>query len=141
MIWFDAALEYPADDALLRRCAASLFGLGTQSVAVVHDKGDVRDATVTCVVGGGSEHKYSQIVTLYLREVIQQPDAVESGTRLARLLDRSLLLANDATADPYSFILASRTGARSIVSVNREALDENGRYVISRQEGRERAGP
>lgn len=131
MIWFDASLEYPADDDLLRRCVASLLGLGTQSVDIVHDIGKLRDAPVTCLVHGGSEGAYSQIVTLYLREIIQQPDAVESGTRLARLLDRSLLLANDATADPYSFILAPRTGARSIVSVDREALDEDGRYVIS----------
>lgn len=133
MIWFDASLEYPAQDALLRHCVASLLGLDPQSVDVVHDISEVRDAPATCFVHGGLEDAYSQILTLYLREAVQ-PDAVESGARLAQLLGRCVLLANDATADPYSFILMSGSGARSIVSVDREALDENRRYVISARE-------
>ncbi|MBN9220239.1 MAG: hypothetical protein J0I79_20025 [Mesorhizobium sp.] len=134
MIWFDAALEYPADDELLRRGIAALLGLEASEVDVVHDMGGLRDAPVTCLVRDGSGHAYSQMVSLYLATDVQQPDAVESGARLARLLDRSLLLANDATADPYSFILATRTGAWSVVSVDRAALDEHGIHVISTQE-------
>ncbi|TPM34246.1 hypothetical protein [Mesorhizobium sp. B2-3-4] len=134
MIWFDAALEYAADDELLRRCVAMLLGLGTGGVEVVRNIGKSRDAPATCLVGGGSQGAYSQIVTLHLSPASRQPDAVESGMRLARLLGRSLLLANDATADPYSFLLASRAGTLSTVSVDRKELDEHNRYAILTRE-------
>ncbi|MDF3218526.1 MULTISPECIES: hypothetical protein [Mesorhizobium] len=134
MIWFDAALEHPADDDLLRHCVAAVLELSAQSVDVVHSVAELGDAPATCVVDGASEDAYSQLVTIYLSDMFQQPDAVESGARLARLLDRSLLLANDATADPYSFILVSRTGGQSVVSVASDELDENGRYIILKPE-------
>uniref|UniRef100_UPI0013D46E10 hypothetical protein n=1 Tax=Acinetobacter baumannii TaxID=470 RepID=UPI0013D46E10 len=76
-----------------------------QSVDVVHAIGDLRDAPVTCLVEGASEHAFSQIMTLYLPENFRRPDMIESSARLARSLERSLLLANDSTADPYSFVL------------------------------------
>jgi len=135
MIWFDAALEHPADDDLLRRCVAALLGLDMQSVDVVHAIGELRDAPVTCLVENASERAFSQIMTLYLQETFRQPDMLESGARLARSLDRSLLLANDSAADPYSFVLVSRTGALSVVSVDPVELDENGRYLIATREG------
>ncbi|MDK4723617.1 hypothetical protein PH552_30120 [Rhizobium sp. CNPSo 3968] len=135
MIWFDAVLEHPADDDLLRGRIAAMLDLRTQSVDIVHDIGEMRDAPVTCVVGGASEDAYSQIVTIYLSGDLQQPDIIESGARLARLLGRSLLLADDATSDPYSFILVSETGVRSVVSVDPGELDMHDRYVIqARQE-------
>ncbi|KAA1178914.1 hypothetical protein FP026_19470 [Rhizobium tropici] len=115
---------------------AALLDLHTQSVDVVHDIGEMRGASVTCVVAGASEDAYSQIVTIYLSGDRQQPDIIEGGARLARLLGRSLLLANDATADPYSFILVSRTGVRSVVSVNPGELDTHDRYVIPKQQER-----
>ncbi|RAX43443.1 hypothetical protein DQ393_00865 [Rhizobium tropici] len=114
---------------------AAMLDLRTQSVDIVHDIGEMRDAPVTCVVGGASEDAYSQIVTIYLSGDLQQPDIIESGARLARLLGRSLLLADDATSDPYSFILVSETGVRSVVSVDPGELDMHDRYVIqARQE-------
>ncbi|AYG68190.1 hypothetical protein CCGE531_10585 [Rhizobium sp. CCGE531] len=113
---------------------AAMLDLGMQSVDIVHDIREMRDAPVTCVVGGTSEDAYSQIVTIYLSENFQQPDIIESGARLARLLGRSLLLANDATPDPCSFILVSETGgAQSVVSVDPDELDTHERYVIPKQ--------
>jgi hypothetical protein len=134
MIWFDACLEHPADDDLLRRCIASMLDLDSGNVDVVHGIEEMRDARITCVVDGTAEDAYSQMVTIYLSESFQLPDIVESASRLAELLDRSLLLANDATANPYSFILVSKTGAQSVVSVDPDALDLHDRYIISKQE-------
>ncbi|MFT4184075.1 MAG: hypothetical protein QM636_19400 [Rhizobium sp.] len=135
MIWFDAALEHPADDELLRRSVAALLEREAPSVDVVHGIEDMRDAPITCVVRDGSADDYSQSVTLYLSEAFRQPDIIESGARLAQLLGISLLLANDAAADPFSFILVSRNGARSVVSVDPGELDRNGRYRIVKTEG------
>lgn len=134
MIWFDAVLEHPADDELVRRCFAALLEQDVEGVDVVHGVENMRNAPVTCVVHEGSANDYSQLVTTYLAEAFRQPDILASGARLAQLLDRSLLLANDATANPYSFILVSRTGALSIVSVDPEALDTHDRYIILKQE-------
>uniref|UniRef100_UPI0013D5F2E0 hypothetical protein n=1 Tax=Klebsiella aerogenes TaxID=548 RepID=UPI0013D5F2E0 len=89
---------------------------------------------VTCLVEGASEHAFSQIMTLYLPENFRRPDMIESSARLARSLERSLLLANDSTADPYSFVLVSKTGALSVVSADPAEWDENGRYLIATRE-------
>lgn len=134
MIWFGAALEYSADDALLRRSVAALLKQEAESVDVVHGIENMRDAPITCVVHDGSADDYSQLVTIYLAEALPQPDIIESGARLAQLLGRSLLLANDATADPFSFILVSGNGARSVVSVDPDELDRNDRYCIVKTE-------
>jgi hypothetical protein len=41
-----------------------------------------------------------------------------------------MLLPDDATANPYSFVQVSATGQPSVVLVDPEQLDERGRYVI-----------
>ncbi|MFK0163077.1 hypothetical protein [Rhizobium sp. NPDC090279] len=130
MIWFDAALEYPADDELLERCVAAVLSEDVESVDIVHGIENMQNAPITCVVHDGSPGEYSQLVTIYLSEDFRQPDIIESGARLAQLLERSLLLANDATTDPFSFIFVSKTGARSMVSVDADELDRNDRYRI-----------
>ncbi|WP_431121082.1 hypothetical protein [Variovorax paradoxus] len=139
MIWFDASLESPADDGLLQRCIAAMLNVSTESVEVVHSIREVEDAPVTCVVEPHSVDSYSQLITLYLPEALPRPDVPEAAARLARTLDRSLLLANDETANPYSFIRVSNTGQCSVVLVDPDELDENDRYVI-REPGRENDG-
>lgn len=130
MIWFDASLESPADDGLLQRCIAEMLDISAESVDVVHSIGEIEDAPVTCVVERHSADSYSQLIALYISESLPRPDVSEAAVRLARMLDRSLLLANDATANPYSFVLVSNTGRRAAVWVDPGELDENDRYVI-----------
>lgn len=130
MIWFDASLESPADDGLLQRCVAAMLGLRDEDVDVVHSIGEIEGAIATCVVEGSSADSYSQLITLYISEALQVPDVPKAAARLARALDRSLLLVNDATANPYSFIRVSNTGRQSAVMVDPAELDENDRYVI-----------
>ncbi|MDP9927989.1 hypothetical protein [Variovorax paradoxus] len=139
MIWFDASLESPADDGLLQRCIAAMLNISSENVDVVHSISDIKDALATCVVEAHSAESYSQLITLYLPEALPRPDVPEAAARLARTLDRSLLLANDETANPYSFIRVSNTGQCSVVLVDPDELDENDRYVI-REPGRENDG-
>lgn len=130
MIWFDASLERPADDGLLQRCIAAMLNFSTESVDVVHSISEISDAPVTCIVEAHSPHKYSQLITLYISEPLPRPDVPEAAAHLAQTLDRALLLANDETANPYSFVRVSNTGQRSVVLVDPDELDENNRYVI-----------
>jgi len=58
------------------------------------------------------------------------PSILEAVGRLARLLQRWLLVANDGTANPYSFIPMSGLGHSSVVLVDPGELDKNNRYVI-----------
>jgi hypothetical protein len=50
---------------------------------------------------------------------------LERASRLAAALDTSLLLGNDATANPYSFVHVSSGGQQSVVLVDPDELDEN----------------
>jgi hypothetical protein len=107
-----------------------MLDISAESVDVVHSIGEIEDAPVTCVVERHSADSYSQLIALYFSESLPRPDVSEAAVRLARMLDRSLLLANDATANPYSFVLVSNTGRRAAVWVDPGELDENDRYVI-----------
>ena len=133
MIWFDASLYEPADDRTLQRAIAAMLGVAEESVSVVHSIDEIETAPVTCVAGSSTADTYSQLITLYLPEPLPNLDIVEGASRLAIALDRSLLLTNDATANPYSFIQVSNSGQRSVVLVDPEELDEKNRYVIREQ--------
>ncbi|WP_368516964.1 hypothetical protein [Rhizobium sp.] len=131
MIWFDAALEKHADDDLLRRSIAAVLGIDTDSVDVIHDIAQIADMPATCLVTSGSFDDYSQIISIYHSNDLPPPPLLDAASQLARLLQRSLLVANDETTNPYSFILISGTGEPSVVLVDPDALDENDRYVIT----------
>ena len=133
MIWFDASLYEAADDRTLQRGIAEMLGVAEESVDVVHSINEIETAPVTCVVDNSTANTYSQLITLYLPEPLPSLDIVESASRLAIALDRSLLLANDATANPYSFVQISNSGQRSVVLVDPDELDGNDRYVIQEQ--------
>lgn len=130
MIWFDACLESPANDDLLQGCIAAILGISNKDVDVVHSIGEIGTAIATCVVALHSAESYSQLVTLYLSEDFPVPGVPEAAARLALALDRSLLLANDESANPYSFVRVSNTGRQTVVLVDPDELDENDRYVI-----------
>ncbi|MBN6150736.1 hypothetical protein JR065_10320 [Xanthomonas sp. AmX2] len=130
MIWFDAALDHPADDRLLQRCVAAMLGLPSERVDVVHSVGEIGDAPATCVVEVRADARYSQLVTFYLAEALPRPEVSEAAVRLARTLDTSLLLVDDETANPYSFVRVASSGRRSVVLVDPDELDKNDRYVV-----------
>ncbi|MGY5804842.1 hypothetical protein ACXHMN_26175 [Rhizobium sp. LEGMi12c] len=131
MIWFDASLEKQADDDLLRRSIATVLDTHADSVDVIHDIAQIADKPITCLVASESFADYSQIVSIYHSGDLHPPPILEAASQLARLLRRSLLMANDETANPYSFILISSTGESSVVLVDPDELDKNGRYVIT----------
>ncbi|MDR6820877.1 hypothetical protein J2X76_006077 [Neorhizobium sp. 2083] len=130
MIWFDAVLERPIEDERLQRGIAAMLAISFDSVSVVHSISEIGSLPVTCVVEPGSADPYSQLITIYLSEPLEHPDILESASRFAVIFDTSLLLANDATANPYSFVKVSSGGQQSVVLVDPDELDENERYVI-----------
>ncbi|OED01650.1 hypothetical protein A9Z06_04270 [Rhizobium sp. YK2] len=85
----------------------------------------------TCLVTWGSFDDFSQTISIYHSNDLHPPPLLDSASQLARLLQRSLLIANDETTNPYSFILISGAGEPSVVLVDPDALDENDRYVIT----------
>lgn len=125
-----ASLDSPAGDGLLQRCIAAMLGLRDEDVDIVHSIGEIEGAIVTCVVGGSSADSYSQLIALHISEALPVPGVPKGAARLARALDRSLLLANAATANPYSFIRVPNAGRQSVVRGDPAELDENDGYVI-----------
>jgi hypothetical protein len=132
MIWFDASLSQPAGDEALQRGIAVTLGIAKDGVNVVHSIEEIEASAVTCVVENSTTdaHAYAQLITIYLPEAFPSPTILESASRLATALDRSLLLVNDATANPYSFVHVSHTGQHSVVLVDSDELDGKERYVI-----------
>ncbi|MBN8949079.1 MULTISPECIES: hypothetical protein [unclassified Rhizobium] len=133
MIWFDALLEKTADDDLLRRCIAVVLNIDARGLDVIHDMDQISDAPVTCLVTLEALGDYSQMISIYHTGDLHPMPILEAANRLARLLETSLLVANDDTANPYSFIRISRLGQASVVLVDPDELDKNGRYVIAGQ--------
>jgi hypothetical protein len=131
MIWFDALLEKPANDDLLRRGISALLNVDPDSIAIIRDIAELADMPATCLVALESVHDYSQLISIYHSGDLRPPPILEAATRLALLLERSLLVANDEAADPYSFILISKSGQRSVALVDHDELDANNRYVIT----------
>jgi hypothetical protein len=130
MIWFDTSLDKPVDDEALQRGIAATPAVALESVVVVHSTAEIGTLPVTCVVEPSTADAYSQVITIYLSEPSASPDILESASRLAIALDRSMLVANDETANPYSFVHISNGGQRSVVLVDPDELDENDRYLI-----------
>lgn len=132
MIWFDASLSEPAGDEALQRGIAVMLGVAKDGVNVVHSIEEIDASAVTCVVESSTTdaHAYAQLITIYLPEAFPSQAILESASRLATALDRSMLLVNDATANPYSFVHVSHAGQHSVVLVDPDELDGKGRYVI-----------
>ena len=120
MIWFDAVLERPIEDERLQRGIAAILAVSCDHVAVVHSINEIGSLLVTCVVAPASAD-HSQLIAIYLSEPLEHPDIVESASRLAVIFDTSLL-ANDATANPYSFVKVSSGREQSVVA----PADRNG---------------
>jgi hypothetical protein len=130
MIWFDAVLNEPAGDGMLRHGVAAMLGVAEDKVKIVHHIEDIDAAAITCVVEDSTAVTHPQLITFYLPESFPSPAIPESAARLAAALGRSMLLPDDATANPYSFVQASAAGKLSVVLVDPDQLDERGRYVI-----------
>jgi len=130
MIWFDAALNEPVDDGTLRHGVAAMLDVAEHQVKIVHSIGDIDAAEITCVAEDSTADTYPQLITFYLPESFPSLDILASASRLAAALGRSMLLPNDATANPYSFVHVSDAGQASVVLVDPGELDGRGRYVI-----------
>lgn len=130
MIWFDAVLNEPAGDGMLRQGVAAMLGVAEDKVKIAHNIEDIDAAAITCVAEDSTADTHPQLITFYLPETFPGADIVESAARLAAALGRSLLLPDDTTANPYSFVYVSATGQPSVVLVDPDQLDERGRYVI-----------
>jgi len=130
MIWFDAVLSEPAGDGMLRQGVAAMLGVAEDMVKIVHNIEDIDAAAITCVAEDSTADTHPQLITFYLPETFPTPDILESAARLAAALGRSMLLSDDATANPYSFVQVSPAGGPSVVFVDPDQLDERGRYVI-----------
>jgi hypothetical protein len=130
MIWFDALLDRPVDDETLQRGIAATLAVALENVVVAHSIAEIGTPPVTCVVEPSTADAYSQVITIYLSEPSAHPDTLDSASRLAKALDRSMLVSNDETANPYSFVHISNGGQRSVVLVDHDELDEHDRYLI-----------
>ncbi|ABC94442.1 hypothetical protein RHE_PF00554 (plasmid) [Rhizobium etli CFN 42] len=97
---------------------AAMLAISCDRVAIVHIINEIGSLPVTCVVEPGSVDPYSQLITIYLSEPLEHPDILESASRLAVIFDTSLLLANHATTNAYSFVRVSSNGQQSVVLVD-----------------------
>ena len=136
MIWFDAALEQDVGAEPLRRGLSTLLEVNYDAVKVVHDITEMRnDDPATCLVDSRSGEAFSQIISIYLTIPIPERGILDGASRLAKLLQVRLLLADDESQDPYAFILVSTAGSMTKVEVDAEELDLNNRYVIFEPNG------
>ncbi|MGO1072198.1 hypothetical protein [Lysobacter sp. CA199] len=131
MIWFDAALEEPVSAEALRRSLSTMLDTGYDGVSVIDDIAQTRfEDPVTCLTDLRPRGSFSQVISIYQEPMPTSLSILDGASRLAQLLQVRMLIANDETVDPYSFILVSKAGATAAVQIDMEALDQHDRYVI-----------
>lgn len=130
MILFGAALEKKASDEQLRDALAIVFSVVHDAVKIIHSITEIKDDLITCCVYEQSEGAFSQYFEVYHVDPPSNLGISKIAISLAMVLATPLLIANDETANPYSFILVSPTGSMSVVNVDPDELDENERYII-----------
>lgn len=132
MIWLDAAPERPVDATLMKNVLAAVLRVDTSTIEVVNDLSQAQDKAVLCVICEGDGSDFSQVVSIYVKEYLTPPSLLEGGLQIARFAQTSILLPNDESADPCSFVLASPSGSLVNVLVD---TDQRDRYVIVAYEG------
>ncbi len=107
----------------------------TSAIEVVSDMSEAQGKPVLCVVYEGDGSDFSQIISIYLEDGLARPSLLEGGSKIAKLVETAMLLPNDKSANPYSFVLASSSGSLVNVLVDSDQLDEHDRCVIVAYDG------
>jgi hypothetical protein len=135
MIWLDATPERPMDATLLKNALAAMLLVDTSAIDVVNDLSQAQDKAVLCVIYEGDGSDFSEVISIYVKEELTPPSLLEGGAQIAKFAQTSILLPNDESADPYSFVLASPSGSLVNVRVDADQLDQHDRYVIVAYDG------
>jgi hypothetical protein len=135
MIWLDAAPERPVDATLMKNALAAVLRVDTSAIEVVNDLSQAQDKTVLCLIHEGDGSDFSQLVSIYAKEELTPPGLLEGGSQIARFVQTAMLLPDDESANPYSFVLASPSGSLVNVLVDADELDQHDRYVIVANDG------
>ncbi|MEZ2223299.1 hypothetical protein [Rhizobium sp. RCC_161_2] len=135
MIWLDAAPERPVDATLMKNALAAVLRVDTSAIEVVNDLSQAQDKAVLCIIHEGDGSDFSQVVSIYVKEELTPPGLLEGGSQIANFAQTAILLPNDESANPYSFVLASPSGWLVNVLVDANQLDRHDRYVIAACEG------
>lgn len=130
MIWLDAAPERPVDATLMKNALAAVLRVDPSAIEVVNDLSQAQDKAVLCVIHEGDGSDFSQLVSIYTKEELTPPSLLEGGSQIARFVRMAMLLSDDESANPYSFVLASPSGSLVNVLVDADELDQHDRYVI-----------
>ncbi|MCJ9755642.1 hypothetical protein MOV66_03215 [Agrobacterium sp. SHOUNA12C] len=135
MIWLDVAPEQPMDATLIKNALAAVLRVDTSAIEVVNDLSQAQDKAVLCVIHDGDGSDFSQVVSIYVTEELTPPSLLEGGSQIAKFVQTAVLLPNDESANPYSFVLASPSGSLVNVLVDADQLDQHDRYVIVAYDG------
>jgi hypothetical protein len=125
-------LEIVLRDALsfteIKNIAGRIFNMEVSAIDVISDIEEFGTNLLTCLVTSISGDSFNQSITFYLDEI--RFDEMKSALLFSQLTGIDLLVANDATVDPYSMLKISSNGAIDIVQIDPEQLDEFDKYVI-----------
>jgi hypothetical protein len=125
-------LEIVLRDALsfteIKNIAGRIFNMEVSAIDVISDIEEFGTNPLTCLVTSISGDSFNQSITFYLDEI--RFDEMKSALLFSQLTGIDLLVANDATVDPYSMLKISSNGAIDIVQIDPEQLDEFDKYVI-----------
>ncbi len=135
MIWLDATPEQPVAATPMKNALAAVLRLETSAIEVVSDMSQAQGKAVLCVIYEGDGSDFSQIISIYLQDWVTRPSLLEGGSQIAKFVHTAMLLPNDESANPYSFVLASSSGSRVKVLVDSDQFDLHDRCVIVAYDG------
>ncbi|WP_236734350.1 hypothetical protein [Agrobacterium tumefaciens] len=130
MIWMNAATERPLAASLIKDALAAVLHVDTNAIEVVYDISQAQGKAVLCIIHEGDGSDFSQTISVYLDQRLAPPSLLKGGSLIAAFTKTAMLLPDDDTADPYSFVLAGGSGTNEKALVDPDQLDHGGRYVI-----------
>jgi hypothetical protein len=137
MLWFDAEIERAITDAELQLAASRLVGCTRDQVLIINEDYPPLDSPPVCIsVRANQSGQFALLISVYLfapfREVVDRLTLLEAGSLLAIDLHMRVLMPNDDTSDPYSFVVVESNGEGAIVAVDSEQLDLHNAIEIRR---------
>ncbi|HEY0230094.1 MAG TPA: hypothetical protein VGC55_02480 [Dokdonella sp.] len=135
MIWFDALLEEEPLPHALERALCVLLGCTRDAFDIVDDLTALHAGLdAFCLQRRMAGGAFATMITLYAQpakfDAARCLDIVDAAAILAHALGVRVLIADDATSNPYAFILIAGSGERARVQVDASALDERDSIVM-----------
>lgn len=137
VLWFDAEIERALAGTELQSAVSRLVRCAPEHVLILNEGYTPAGPAPVCIsVLPNRKGQFALQISVYLfapfREAADRLTLLEAGSLLAMDLSTRVLMPNDDTSDPYSFVMIEPGGEGAIADVDNQQLDQHSAIEIRR---------